>query len=260
MSTLVPIEKIIDICSDEQLKLIFEPVVDLPDSYTRAELVAYCFNKELGSYGLKTYVSPDKTSVFIDDEGMCKVLDFFKGKAYQPVLTSEHTERVGLIVQFAKKFGVDLLWSPNGLKKKYYYLKQYGFNGLSLYHVLKVNTVNSAAAALSPVGATSLTIGGAVALSWAGSLFFSTLENYIPNNMTTTKMVVTGAKFAVALPIRVVEWTVNIGLGFFENLAGVEKLPINITETYRLSEGPKLENIASIKKPLLEWLLKKYNN
>ena len=47
---------------------------------------------ELGTYGLKTYGVPDKTSVYIDDEGMCKVLEFFKGQSYQPVLTPEHTE------------------------------------------------------------------------------------------------------------------------------------------------------------------------
>lgn len=83
---------------------------------------------------------------------MRKVLDFFKGKSYQPILTPEHTERVGSVVDFANKNKVDLLWAQGGLSKKYYYLKQYRFNGVNLYNVLKINTMNTAAAALSPTG------------------------------------------------------------------------------------------------------------
>ena len=58
---------------------------------------------------------------------------------------------------------------------------------------------------MSPVGAAGVTMGGVVALSWAGSLFFSTLENYIPNTLPRVKLVVSGAKFGTALPIRCVE-------------------------------------------------------
>lgn len=61
-------------------------------------MISHCLNKELVAYGLKTRISPYKTAVFIDDEGMCKVLDFFKGKGYHPVLTLEHTERIGTVI------------------------------------------------------------------------------------------------------------------------------------------------------------------
>ena len=71
-----------DKCSKSQLESVFAPVADLPASYTKAEMISHCLNRELGAYGFKSYTSPDKTTVLINDEGMCKVLDFFKGKDY----------------------------------------------------------------------------------------------------------------------------------------------------------------------------------
>lgn len=263
MTEIKVIESIVDTCSKAHLESVFAPVANLPTSCTKAEMVSHCLNTELAAYGLKTHVSPDKTSVFINDEGMCKVVDFFKGTGYQPVLTPEHTERVGTVINFANKNGIDLLWAQGGLKKKYYYLKQYGFNGAHLYNLLNINTINSVAATLSPTGVAGVTMAGVIALSWSGSLFFSTLENYIPNTMPRTKMAITGIKYGVALPVRCVEWTSNQIFGFAEKLIIGDPLPTNVTEVYKLNIGPKLENITGIKKPVLSWLvnqLKKWNN
>ncbi len=102
---------------------------------------------------------------------------------------------------------ISILWTQSGLRKKYYYFKQYGFNGINLYNILNINNVNTATAALSTNGAAGITMAGVIALSWSGSLFLSTLENSIPNNMVKTKTNVSGAKFVLALPVRCVEWT-----------------------------------------------------
>lgn len=259
MTQLEIIEAVVNTCSKSQLENVFAPIADLPSSCTKAEMISHCLNTELGGYGFKSYVSPDKTAVFIDDAGMCKVADFFKGTGFQPILTEEHTRRVSTVVDFANENKVDLLWSQTGLKKKYYYLKQYGFNGVNLYAVLNLNTINSAAAALSPVGAAGITMTGVVALSWTGSLFFSTLENFIPNTMPRVKLAVTGMKYGTALPIRCVEWTSNQIFGFAEKLVVGRQLPTNVTETYKLNIGPKLENITEIKKPVLRWLINQLN-
>ena len=72
---------IIDKCSDDQL------TQNLLEFMTSADYISYCFNNELAAYGLKTYVSPDKYYVYIDNEGMSKVLSFFNGKEAQPVFT-----------------------------------------------------------------------------------------------------------------------------------------------------------------------------
>lgn len=90
---------------------MFSPVIDLPASCTKAEMVSHCLNIELEGFGFKTYVTPDKTAVFIDDTGMFTVVDFFKGTSHQPVLTEEHTKRVTTVVNFANKTKLDLLWS-----------------------------------------------------------------------------------------------------------------------------------------------------
>lgn len=114
-------KSIIHMCSEH----IVAPIGNLLTYYTKAEAetISHCLNIELGAYGLKTYVSPDKISIFIDDEGMCKVLDFFKSKGYQPVLTPEYTKRVSTVVEFANKNNVDLLWAQSGLRKNYYLKK-----------------------------------------------------------------------------------------------------------------------------------------
>lgn len=259
MNQLKVVEAVLDTCSKSHLDSVFAPLANLPDSCTKAEMISHCLNIELGAYGLKSYPSPDKTAVLINDEGMCQVMDFFKGTGYQPVLTEQHITRIGTLVDTADKNGVDLLWAQSGLRKKYYYFKQYGFNGLNLYNVLTINTANSAAAALSPVGAAGLTMSGVIALSWSGSLFFSTLENYIPDTMPRVKVVITGAKYGVALPVRIVEWTSNQIFGFAENLLVGKALPTNVTEVYKLNTGPKLKNIAKLRKPVVNWLVNQLN-
>lgn len=255
MSQLKIVSTILDQCSEEYLANVFAPIADLPNSCTKAEMVSHCLNTELGAYGLKTYPSLDKTAVLINDEGMCKVLDFFNGTGYQPILIDEHINRIKTVVDFADKGKVDFLWAQSGLSKKYYYFKQYGFNGCNLYNLLNLNTINSAAVAISPVGAAGMTMAGVVAISWSGSLFFSTVDNYIPNTMPVLKAVVVGAKYTTAFPIRCVEWTSNTMLGFVEKLVVGHPLPTNVTEVYKLNIGPKLKNVEGIKKPILTWVI-----
>jgi hypothetical protein len=97
---------------------------------------------------------------------------------------------------------ISILGTQSGLRKNYYYFKQYEFNGSNAYNILNINNVNTATAALSTNRAARITMAGVIALSWSGSLLFSTLENYIPNNMVKTKTNVSGAPFVLALPVR----------------------------------------------------------
>ena len=84
---------------------------ELIDSFslTKAENISSCLNKKLGAYGVKLHVTPDRTVVFIDDQGMSQILHFFEGKSFQPVITAEHVERVQDIVESANKNNVSLL-------------------------------------------------------------------------------------------------------------------------------------------------------
>jgi len=147
--------------------------------------------------------------ILVNDETMCQVVDFFNKKGYQPYITNEQIERIQTLQQVSNHNNVSIFWEQDGLRRKYYYLKQYGFNGFNLYNVLNLNSINTAGAALSTTGAATLSMAGVIALSWTGSLFLSTLENYIPNTMPKTKLVVSGTKVVTALPIRCVEWTSN---------------------------------------------------
>jgi len=225
------ISQTIDQCSKEQLQSIFSSLADLPVSSTKAEKINHCLNPELGAYGFKSYTSPDKTMVLVNDETVCKVIDFLDKKGYQPYFTNEQIDRIKAIAKVADTNKVDIYWAQSGIAKKYYYFKQYGFNGVNLYNALSVNTINNAAASLSSTGAAGLSMAGVIALSWTSSLFFfSTLENYIPNSMPRIKMSICGTKVVTALPIRCLEWTSNQMIGFAENIIFGRALPTNITE------------------------------
>jgi hypothetical protein len=247
---------ILDQCSKEHLQSVFSPIVELPNTSTKAEMISHCLNKELGAYGFKTYTSPDKTMVLVNDETMSKVVDFLSGNGFTPYLTEEQIDRIKTIHKVSNSNNISIFWEQVGFRRKYYYLKQYGFNGINLYNLLNMNNVNSAIAASSSTGAAGLTMAGILALSWSGSIFFSTLENYIPNNMVRTKTVVGGLKFMIALPVRWTEWTANTIMTIPEMILIGAPLPTNVTETYRLHVGPKIQDLSKIKKSVVQWLLK----
>ncbi len=89
ITQLKVINHIVETCSKETLDNIFASIVDLPKHSTKAEMISHCFNKELGAYGFESYVASDKTSVLINDDTMCHVVDFFKEKGFQPYITKE---------------------------------------------------------------------------------------------------------------------------------------------------------------------------
>jgi hypothetical protein len=153
-------------------------------------------------------------------------------------------------------------WQQATFKRKYYYLKQYGFNGWNLFNLLNINTVNNAAAAVSVTGAAGISMTGIVALSWSGSLFLSSIEYYIPDSMPRVKLVVVTTKFVVGASIRCVEWTGNQIFGGFEHLVLGHSLPTNVTQVFKLNEGPKLTDLKELKKLIINWIvvkLQKFN-
>jgi len=241
MSKLEIIKTIVDNC--DQDILVVEPIV-------KAEYISGCLNQELSAYGLTTYVSPDKSSVIINDEGMNTVLNYFEGTGFQPIITQEHVERIKNVLKIADKAKVPLIWSVEGFKRRYFQFKQMGFNGVNLYNVLNINTLNTAAAATSANGAVGLTI----AVSWTGRLFLSTVENYIPNDFVKTKAVVKGSKFLIGLPLMMAEHTTNVIIGRIEMLLSGNELPINVTKHFNITEGPRLKDINKLKKPIIKFL------
>ena len=66
-------------------------------------------NTELKAFGVRSYTSPDKTTVLINDEGMSKVMDFFEGKSHSILLTDQQVMYIETVVDFANKSKVDLL-------------------------------------------------------------------------------------------------------------------------------------------------------
>lgn len=76
------------------------------DSYSPQ---SHWLNKELSAYGFNRYTSPDKSQFFINDDAMCKVVDFFKGTGYQPYVTTKQVDRVKTITDVATQNNVDVL-------------------------------------------------------------------------------------------------------------------------------------------------------
>lgn len=131
-----------------------------------------------------------------------------------------------------------------------------------MYLLLNVNTMNSAQAAISATGSIALIIPTLIALSWSGGIFFSTLENLISDNMIRTKAIVRGSKYVISLLIRIVEGTTNGIFGFAEHIIIGDTLPINVTSEFRLTQGPKIETLPKLKKPIkkvLMWLANRFD-
>jgi len=122
----------LDQCSETELKNLFSPIVDLPNTNTKAEIINPCLNNELAGYGFNSCLSPDKTSVLINDETMRKVIDFLNDKGYQPYITQEQINRIRIIQKVSTDNSVDIVWAQSSIRKKDYYFKQYGFNGAQL--------------------------------------------------------------------------------------------------------------------------------
>jgi hypothetical protein len=254
---LITITNIIDQCSKEQLESIFASLVDLPHGSTPAEMLSYCINKELAPYGFQTYTSPDKTMVLVNDEGMSKILNFLNGKeGFTPHFTEEQVDRLQSLQKVATKNDVNIYWEQFGPRKIYYQIKQYAFNGVMLHNLLVLNTENAAAVALSSTRAAPLTMSAVVALSWSGSLFFSTLENFIPNTFVRTKAVVCGLKYVTAFPLGLTEFVANTIIGTVEYAVIGTPLPTNVTAVFKLNKGPRIKDLPTLRRSVLNWISK----
>jgi hypothetical protein len=256
MDKSIVLVEVLDKCAPDYLQGLFDPIINLPADSTKAEQIIACLNHELAAYGFKSYASPDRSAILVDDDTMSKVFTFFNNEIAQPPLTNEHVGRIKSLIQMAKQNQVSVLWNQAGLRKSYYMVKQYGFNGINLLNMLRLNTQNAALARTSLTGAAPFTMAGAVALSWSASIVFATVENYIPNDYRKIKAMVAGAKWVSAVPIRFVEWTTNKIFGCFETIITDTPLPINMTETYGLQIGPKVEDLPELRKAVVDLTMK----
>ena len=59
MSNIEIAKVVLDKCSEQEL---LNP--EILDSITKAQYISNCLNQELGAYGIKTIISPDKNTVF----------------------------------------------------------------------------------------------------------------------------------------------------------------------------------------------------
>ena len=88
-------ETVVDVCKDDKTVQNILGSIDSGHGYSsKAELVCQCLNKELGAYGFSSYPSVDHTTVLVNDETMCKVLDFFNKKGYQPHIHATWTGKI----------------------------------------------------------------------------------------------------------------------------------------------------------------------
>lgn len=255
---LAVINRVLKESSKEHLDGLFSQLADSPITGTKAEIISSCLNSELGAYGFQTYTSPDRTMVLINDETMCHLMDFFKGTSdFQPHFTKEKITRIKAIQTVANANKISIHWEQIASRRNYYYFKQFAFNGLNLFNVLNVNSVNMAAAAVSPTGAATLTMTGVIALSYSLGLSLSLVEKYIPNSFVKTKAVVSGAKFLVVFPVSITEWTANLIFNPFEYHILGAQLPINVTDVFRWTKGPNLRDLGEVKKAGFKWLINK---
>lgn len=96
-----------------------------------------------------------------------------------------------------------------------------------------------------------------ITIRFSGSLFLSTIENYIPASIPRLKMVIGGLKYIVALPIKLVDYLGNKILKFGEKFFMWNSLLITIINVYRINEGPYLSKMGEFKKPIINGLIER---
>lgn len=258
MSTqLELINSAIDKCPKEYLENALAPLSKLPDTCTKAEMLSNWLNEELKVYGIETYIGSNKNTILVDDKAMCRIIQVLKDDSYIPYISDEQLNRIKSLNKIAENNKVSIQWDQLGFRKVYYYVKQYGFHTVQLYNFLQLQTLATEAAALSATGAATLHMGAILVISWSGGMFFASLEPYIPNNMPLLKATVSGLKFVSSFPIRTSEYVFNSMTGPFEKRFIGAALPTNVTEVFKLNVGPELKNLKELRKPLIDWIIKK---
>jgi hypothetical protein len=248
------IDKIVESCvnADGIVPYVFSD--NIKEFCTNPENIVTCLNSELSNYGFKASVSPDKTVIYVDDAVKSQIINILSAQTATPYITPNHVERIQEIAEVIQEKNIPVIWKLEGIKRSYYLAKQYTFNGVSLYHLLNIKNAAAAAATVSPSGAATMSIPAAIAISYAGFLFFSTIESFIPNG--PVKTVVKGAKVVTAFPIAITEAVTNGIFGSIEARLIKDTLPINITSCYGLLEGPKLSELKGIRGKVADYLIK----
>jgi|GEM_PF-3312848 hypothetical protein len=73
-------------------------------------MISHCLNNKLGAYGIDTYLSPDQTSVLINDDTMCRIVDFFNKNQYQSYVRQ-------IVLEYSKKCQMIIILVFSGLNR-----------------------------------------------------------------------------------------------------------------------------------------------
>jgi len=189
--------------------------------------------------------------IYIDDGVMTRSYEVINQEGLFSYLTQEHLDRVRQLVKVSDKKHIPVIWKLDGIKQTYFMTKQYRFNLINLHHVLQTKNDAATAASLSPVSYATLTIPSVIAISYAGSLFLSLVENFVPQG--PVKTTIKGAKVIVALPIGITETVINAIFGQVEKLVLKQALPSNVTAVYSLTDGPEIKNMTALRVKIMDW-------
>jgi hypothetical protein len=246
-------EQITNVISDENNIVSFINDLSIKEFCTNPENIQQCLNRELAPFGIETKLSPDGSTLYVDSESKSRIVQFLSGNERIPVLEPGRVERLQEIAEVIQEKKILMIWKLNSVKRCYYLAKQHTFNGINFYHALNIKNTAASAAALSTTGAATLTLSSTIAISFTGAMFLSLVESYLPAG--NIKTVVKGAKVIIAIPIGITEVVTNGIIGTLEKLVMHEPLPINVTDVYGFSDGPKIEDVKGIRDKVTDFLL-----
>jgi len=103
-SKLELITTTIDQCSKDRLENLFYDSNNMTNLSYKVERINECLNNELNAYGIKTFLGPDLSSIYIDDNSMCQILEFFnQNNYYQSQVSKEQIIRLKDLAEFSNK-------------------------------------------------------------------------------------------------------------------------------------------------------------
>ena len=223
-------------------------------------VIKHCSPRQISSYlnenlvkmGIKTTTMKDY-AVGLDQETLEKVLRVACGEGSENGINMVEITNIANLMDSAKRNNIPIILKLDGIREKYWMLKQYGSHALAGWHVLQMSRVSSIAAAASSTGVAAFTVGSGIAISFSGVVFLALIENHMPAG--PVKNVLKGARYLTGIPVMNIEYFSNAAFGLGESLIFGQQLPTNITSTYRILDGPELDKLPGLQTILAQWFI-----
>jgi hypothetical protein len=221
------------------------------------EKIADALNERLVKLGLKFDVSPDKSTISIDDKTKFIIKNL--NPADLDRLSKEDLNNLIDISKTIDERKLPVIWKPTIPRMAFFHTsKKLIFNGANIAHLIMHNKVQSASALASSTGHIPFNYRSAIGTSFMSVVLLNLIECHVPYGRA--KSVLKFTRNIVGFPLGITQYVYNYGFGIIEKRLFNTTLPINVTDTNLLLDGSALKDLEELKGPtnmVIKYITKK---